>query len=112
MYYLDEIEEHLGTLNNHTIYDINSGLILVEKSNCFKTYVGCTIPQIPSSLEVPINEFDGKVVYGEKRKVKANAFKGHVDQLAPTVNELLNLEKKTQDNFLYMKFGKNLEKIL
>jgi len=54
---------------------------------------------------VPIDEFDGKVVYGDKRKVKINAFKGHVDQLAPTVDELLSLEKKIQDNYLNMKFN-------
>lgn len=76
--YLDEIEEHLG----------------------------CTIDQIPRTLEVPINEFDGKVVYGEKRKGNANAFKGHVDLLAPSLKELIELERKTQLNFLNMKFMK------
>ncbi len=79
MYYLDEIEEHLG----------------------------CTIDQIPKTLEVPVNEFDGKVVYGEKRKTKANLFKGHVQILEPSVNELLYLEKKTQATYLYMKYNKN-----
>lgn len=78
IYYLDEIEEHLG----------------------------CTIDQIPRTLEVPINEFDGKVVYGEKRKGNANAFKGHVDLLAPSLKELIELERKTQLNFLNLKFMK------
>ena len=79
MFYLDEIEEHLG----------------------------CTIDQIPRTLCVPINEFDGKVVYGEKRKVNINKFNGHVDILEPSVKELIELERKTQLNFLNLKFMNN-----
>ena len=78
MLYLDEIEEHLG----------------------------CTISQIPESLDVPINEFDGRVVYGEKRKNGGLKFKGHVDILAPSVAELMQLEKQTQLNFLKLKYSK------
>ncbi len=77
MFYLDEIEEHLG----------------------------CTISQIPNSLEVPINEFDGKVVYGEKRKTGNLRSRGHVDILAPSVQELIQLEKKIQLNFLNLKYS-------
>lgn len=76
MFYLEEIEDHLG----------------------------CTIAQIPSSLDVPVNEFDGKVVYGEKRQTKTTQFKGHVDLLEPSLRELIDLEKKTQLNYLKMKF--------
>ncbi len=81
MFYLDEIEEHLG----------------------------CTISQIPESLEVPINEFDGKVIYGEKRKVGAFKSKGHVEILATTVDELMKLEKKIQLNFLELKYSKQIK---
>jgi ATP-dependent RNA helicase DDX1 len=84
MYYLDEIEEHLG----------------------------CTIPQISNDLAIPVNEFDGKVVYGEKRKARGPTFKGHVDLLAPSVKELIDLENKTQLTFLNMKFNKTIEKLL
>ena len=84
MYYFDEIEEHLG----------------------------CTIAQVPRTLEIPVNEFDGKLVYGEKRQVKASAFRGHVDVLAPSVKELIDLEKKTQLTFLNMKFNNTIEKLL
>lgn len=84
MNYLDQIEEHLG----------------------------CTISQIPKTLEVPINEFDGKVTYGEKRQMNKNKFKGHVDLLAPSVKELIELEKKTQLNYLNLKFMKNSAKFL
>ena len=68
---------------------------------------GCTISQIPKTLEVPIDEFDGKVTYGEKRKSKTSAFKGHVDILAPSVSELLDLEKRIQTNFLKLKFNQS-----
>jgi ATP-dependent RNA helicase DDX1 len=84
MYYLDEIEEHLG----------------------------CTIPQIAKDLAIPINEFDGKVVYGEKRQARGLGFKGHVELLAPSVKELIDLEKKTQLTFLNMKYNKTIEKLL
>jgi ATP-dependent RNA helicase DDX1 len=84
MYYLDEIEEHLG----------------------------CTIPQIPRDLTIPLNEFDGKVVYGEKRQARGPAFKGHVELLAPSVKELIELEKKTQLTFLNMKYNNTIEKLL
>jgi len=84
MNYLDQIEEHLG----------------------------CTISQIPKTLEVPINEFDGKVTYGEKRQMNKNKFKGHVDLLAPSVKELIELEKKTQLNYLNLKFMKKSAKFI
>jgi ATP-dependent RNA helicase DDX1 len=72
-----------------------------------ETHLGCTIPQISKDLEIPINEFDGKVTYGEKRQVN-NAKKsyGHADLLAQSLKELISLEKKTQLNFLNMKFNK------
>jgi ATP-dependent RNA helicase DDX1 len=80
MQYLDDIEEHLGV----------------------------TIAQVPSTLEVPVDEFDGKVVYGEKKKVQQSSFKGHIQILQPTVTELTQLEKKAQLNFLNLKYNKSL----
>jgi ATP-dependent RNA helicase DDX1 len=80
MQYLDDIEEHLGV----------------------------TIAQVPPSLEVPVDEFDGKVTYGEKKKAHDNVFKGHVQTLQPTVTELTRLEKKAQLNFLNLKYNKSL----
>ncbi len=78
MQYLDDIEEHLGV----------------------------TISQVPSTLDIPVDEFDGKVVYGEKRKQKESAFKGHVEFLAPTVKELFEYEKTAQMNYLNLKYNK------
>lgn len=80
MQYLDDIEDHLGI----------------------------TISQVPSTLEIPVDDFDGKVVYGEKRAKKTNSYVGHVEVLAPTVKELVKLEKKSQLNYLNMKYNKNL----
>ncbi len=53
-----------------------------------------------------MDEFDGKVVYGERRKANVNAKRGHVDALAPSLKQLIELEKKTQLTFLEMKFKK------
>ena len=72
-------------------------------------------------MKVPVDEFDGKVVYGEKRKAVGKAINGklgkcsvtifvlyvtgstyqsHVSQMAPAVQELALLEAKTQIHFL------------
>lgn len=52
-------------------------------------------------LKVPCNEFDGKVVYGEKRKNVGSGYVSHATQLAPTVKELSQLEIKAQ--LIYLK---------
>ena len=67
---------------------------------------------MPKTLEVPVDEFDGKVVYGEKRQNKGNLFKGHVDLLAPSVKELMDLEKKTQITFLNLRYNKSIEPLI
>ncbi|XP_064640088.1 ATP-dependent RNA helicase DDX1-like isoform X2 [Lineus longissimus] len=59
-------------------------------------HLGVTIDQIEPDLKIPINEFDGKVSYGQKRSNAGSGYKGHVDFLAPTVAELAALEKKAQ----------------
>ncbi|KAI0227121.1 ATP-dependent RNA helicase DDX1 [Lamellibrachia satsuma] len=69
--YLGEIEEHLGV----------------------------TIDQVGPELEVPVNEYDGKVVYGQKLKRKGPSYEGHVASLAPTVKELYQLEKRAQTSY-------------
>ncbi len=57
---------------------------------------------------MPVDEFDGKVVYGEKRKTNTVIKKGHVDALAPCLKQLIDLEKKTQINFLEMKYKRKI----
>lgn len=63
-----------------------------------------TIQQVDKELNVPVNEFDGKVVYGEKLKNTGTGYEDHVKQLAPIVQNLAGLERKAQTAFLkYMK---------
>ena len=71
-------------------------------------------------LDVATNEFDGKVTYGSKRNQSGNMFgykvcissittfcwllgveyASHVDQLAATVHELAQMERRAQGMFL------------
>lgn len=51
-------------------------------------------------MKVPMNEFDGKVVYGEKLKNTGTGYQDHVNQLIPVVKELSELELQAQSLFL------------
>lgn len=67
-------------------------------------HLNITIQQVDKDLNVPVNEFDGKVVYGEKLQKKGTGYEDHVKQLAPIVQNLATLERKAQTAFLkYMK---------
>uniref|UniRef100_A0A2M4AMX9 ATP-dependent RNA helicase n=1 Tax=Anopheles triannulatus TaxID=58253 RepID=A0A2M4AMX9_9DIPT len=59
-----------------------------------------TIPQIEKDMKVPLNEFDGKVVYGAKRINTGTGYKDHVEQLGPVVRELSRLEREAQSLYL------------
>jgi ATP-dependent RNA helicase DDX1 len=76
-------------------------------------------------MDIPVDEFDGKVIYGEKRKqeglidmivnpvcsvisILVPASKGHVDSLASTVQELVALEKRVQTSFFALRNCRNL----
>jgi len=60
-------------------------------------------------MEVPINEFDGKVVYGQKRSQgSGTGYQDHVAQMAPTVKQLASLESQAQLIFLKRHFSKQL----
>ncbi|XP_014244665.1 ATP-dependent RNA helicase Ddx1 [Cimex lectularius] len=60
-----------------------------------------TIDQVNPEMEIPKNEFDGKVTYGQKRVNKGSDYKDHVSQMAPSVAELSGLESKAQ--LIYLK---------
>jgi hypothetical protein len=50
---------------------------------------------------VPVNEFDGKITYGERRgKSTGTGFQYHTVQLAPSRDQLMKMEKLAQSNFL------------
>jgi ATP-dependent RNA helicase DDX1 len=62
--------------------------------------LGVSIPQIETDIKVPMNEFDGKVIYGQKRVNTGTGYVDHVKQLVPIVEELAELEAKAQSIFM------------
>ncbi|XP_032665777.1 ATP-dependent RNA helicase Ddx1 [Odontomachus brunneus] len=63
-------------------------------------HLNVTIQQVGMDIKVPLNEFDGKVTYGEKRAAMGSNYVNHVQQMAPIVAELAALESKAQLAFL------------
>ena len=57
-----------------------------------------TIQEADTDMKVKADEFDGKVVYGEKKKEGGAGYAGHRSELAPTLATLTSLE--TQVSFL------------
>uniref|UniRef100_UPI00358FAECF ATP-dependent RNA helicase DDX1 n=1 Tax=Myxine glutinosa TaxID=7769 RepID=UPI00358FAECF len=66
-----------------------------------------TIEQVEPDIKIPVNEFDGKVVYGKRKTGGVGMYKGHVDVLAPTVQELAVLETQAQSSFLHLGYMPN-----
>ncbi|XP_064401585.1 ATP-dependent RNA helicase DDX1-like isoform X2 [Halichondria panicea] len=64
-------------------------------------HLGVSIPVVEDSFQVPVSEYDGKVMYGEKKSTKSGS-KGHVAELATSVQELAKMEKHSQSIFLKM----------
>lgn len=60
-------------------------------------HLGVTIQQADIDMKVKADEFDGKVVYGEKKKEGGAGYAGHRSELAPTLATLTSLE--TQAGF-------------
>lgn len=63
-------------------------------------HLNITITQVDKNIQVPVNDFDGKVVYGEKLQNKGSNYEDHVEQLRPAVETLSKLESKAQLMFL------------
>lgn len=61
-------------------------------------HLGVTIQEADTDMKVKADEFDGKVVYGEKKKEGGAGYAGHRSELAPTLATLTSLE--TQVSFL------------
>ncbi|CAL1677633.1 unnamed protein product [Lasius platythorax] len=74
----------------------NEPLYLAE----IEDHLNVTIQQVGSDVKVPLNEFDGKVTYGEKRMAMGSNYENHVQQMAPVVAELAALESRAQITFL------------
>lgn len=73
-------------------------------------HLGVTIDQVASDFNIPIDEFDGKVTYGQKKRDTGSGYKGHVEFLAPTVAELATLEKRAQSSFINLRYKKPFQK--
>ncbi|VDM42307.1 unnamed protein product [Toxocara canis] len=65
-------------------------------------HLGVTISQIDTDMVVPVDEFDGKVVYGAKRSNTGSLYKGHAVQLSGAVAQLADLERSLQLSYLRM----------
>jgi len=63
-------------------------------------HLGVTIQQADTDMKVAADEFDGKVVYGQKKAAEGTGYIGHRSQLADTVAVLADLETQAQDLFL------------
>ncbi|XP_065344999.1 ATP-dependent RNA helicase Ddx1 [Cloeon dipterum] len=59
-----------------------------------------TITQVGPEMNVPQDEFDGKVTYGDKKVNQGSGYKDHVELMAPAVRELALLERQAQILFL------------
>ncbi|KAM7533003.1 hypothetical protein Aperf_G00000120134 [Anoplocephala perfoliata] len=68
-------------------------------------HLGVTIDTVSSDLIIPANEFDGKVVYGQKLKNTAPTYQGHADLLKESLKDLNKMEKMAQISFLKLRYG-------
>ncbi|XP_046473772.1 ATP-dependent RNA helicase Ddx1 isoform X1 [Neodiprion pinetum] len=73
-------------------------------------HLNVTIQQVGPDIKVPLNEFDGKVTYGEKKVNSGTGYQNHVAQMAPAVSQLAGLESKAQLIYLrrHMNVGKSV----
>lgn len=65
-----------------------------------------TIQQIEPDLKVPSDQFDGKVVYGQKRSAPGTNYANHTAQMAPVVKQLTKLESDAQLFYLKRQLAK------
>eukprot|EP00037_Helgoeca_nana_P016987 m.160263 g.160263 ORF g.160263 m.160263 type:complete len:733 (-) comp23784_c0_seq5:112-2310(-) len=66
-------------------------------------HLGITVPLVRRDMTIPTCEFDGKVVYGEKKAAAGSGYQGHAEQLAPSVAELARLEFTAQTSYLRLR---------
>lgn len=59
-----------------------------------------SIPEVSKTFDVPVNEFDGKITYGEKKRAEGVVCESHTSQLEPSVALLAKMEKVAQSTFL------------
>ncbi|XP_065359638.1 ATP-dependent RNA helicase Ddx1 [Calliphora vicina] len=89
--------------NNTNLTDVKGCCIWYNEKNLLaeiEDHLNITIQQVDKSLAVPVNDFDGKVVYGQKNLNTGTGYKDHVEQLVPVVRKLTDLELQSQSLFL------------
>ncbi|KAI1708674.1 DEAD/DEAH box helicase domain-containing protein [Ditylenchus destructor] len=87
---------------------------LVNQHGCAKWYnepsylaeieehLGVTIAHVATDMSVPVDEYEGKVMYGSKRANQAALQLGHAVELTGAVQELNALERSVQLSYLRM----------
>lgn len=65
-----------------------------------EAHLKCTIQEIESDFRLQVDEYDGKVIYGQKKLEQTYTYEGHVKQLERIVSSLNKLESESQRNFL------------
>ncbi|XP_022907258.2 ATP-dependent RNA helicase Ddx1 isoform X2 [Onthophagus taurus] len=63
-------------------------------------HLNITIQQVEPDFKIPCDEFDGKVVYGQKRQQQGTGYVTHTAQMVPIVQELSKLESQAQILYL------------
>lgn len=63
-------------------------------------HLTCTIQQVDPDIRVPSDEFDGKVVYGQKKALSGSNYQTHTAEMAPAVRLLAELEMVAQKYFI------------
>ena len=71
-------------------------------------HLNCTIPEIYDDFKIETNEFDGKVVYGAKKKSTGGTnYQNHAEELKNIVNHLGALEREVQLRYINL-FAKQM----
>ncbi|XP_030375469.1 ATP-dependent RNA helicase Ddx1 [Scaptodrosophila lebanonensis] len=89
--------------NNTNLTDVRGCCIWYNEPNLLaevEEHLNITIQQVDKSLAVPVNDFDGNVIYGQKHLFSGTGYKDHVQQLGPVVRKLTDLELQSQSLFL------------
>ncbi len=60
------------SISKHAVRQIFFNLLNKQYLADMEEHLGVTISQTGTDMKVPMDEFDGKVVYGQKRKANGN----------------------------------------
>ncbi|XP_037934007.1 probable ATP-dependent RNA helicase Dbp45A [Teleopsis dalmanni] len=89
--------------HNTNLTDVRGCCIWYNERNLLaevEEHLNITIQQVDKKMVIPVNDFDGKVVYGQKNLSTGTGYKDHVQQLIPVVRKLNDLELQSQSLFL------------